>query len=213
MIRINLLPDTVRATSGAGSGVVWGLGYLVVTFLWSVGLGVIYYTYSDKLTEQMAANASLERQIEQARKQSEGLEAVRAKLDKSRQLETVVGELQKARMGPTRVLMELSKILSVARGPTVDEERLVELRKSNPLSGYNPGWDVRRLWLQSFEEDQRECAIQGYGKSNEDVAEFLRRLALSEVFDEVMLEKTSSVKTKGSGLEVIDFRLTCKVNY
>jgi len=111
------------------------------------------------------------------------------------------------------VLMELSKVLSAGRGPTVDADHLESMRRDNPLATFNPGWDIRRLWLISFAEENRNCRITGYGKTNEDVAEFLRRLALSEIFENVTLETTASSKDADSGLPVVQFRLSCEVKY
>jgi hypothetical protein len=55
--------------------------------------------------------------------------------------------------------------------------------------------------------------MTGQGKTNEDVAEFLRRLALSEVFETVTLTKTEATEDNASGLSFIGFELTCRVRY
>jgi Tfp pilus assembly protein PilN len=55
--------------------------------------------------------------------------------------------------------------------------------------------------------------MSGFGKSNEDVAEFLRRLTLSDVFQEVTLQSTSAAKDAASGLPTVSFEMTCKVVY
>ena len=109
--------------------------------------------------------------------------------------------------------MELSRVLSAGRGPTVNPDVLEQMRRENPLAGYNPGWDIRRLWLESFQERSGDCQMSGKGKTNEDVAEFLRRLSLSEVFDDVTLVSTDSGKDAASGLPIVGFSLTCKVRY
>jgi len=219
MIRINLLPQARKTTavraapSAAGASQAWPVVYFVAILLWLGMLGVVYFLALADLDEQEASNADLSRQIQTARGQGEGLETCRAELAKKHQLEQVVGELQRKRSGPTRVLMELSRILSVGGGPTIDAERLEALRRDNPLAGFNRGWDTRRLWLNSFVEDTHECTMHGFGKSNEDVAEFLRRLALSESFEDVTLTKTESEIDPATNLPLIQFELTCKVRY
>ncbi len=55
--------------------------------------------------------------------------------------------------------------------------------------------------------------MEGIGRTNEDVAEFLRRLALSELFDRVTLTRTSSERDTELNLELIKFELTCQVIY
>lgn len=221
MIRINLLPTAKKAGPGvraagpapSGSGQGWAITYLVVGFLWMIGLGGVYYVYSMKLDEQVAKNSALEERIDRMKRQSAGLDDCRARIEKSRELEEVVSQLHRARLGPTRVLMEMSKILSENGGPSIDPQRLELIRRENPLAGYNQGWDARRLWVTSFEEDARECTIKGIGKTNEDVAEFLRRLALSDIFENVTLTKTESVTESTTDLALIGFELSCRVRY
>jgi type IV pilus assembly protein PilN len=81
------------------------------------------------------------------------------------------------------------------------------------LAGFNESWDVRRLWLTRFEEVERECKMTGLGRSNEDVAEFLRRLTLSEIYESVTLQRTRAAKDSETGLQVVGFDITCKVRY
>jgi type IV pilus assembly protein PilN len=90
---------------------------------------------------------------------------------------------------------------------------LEQLRRESPLLAFNPGWDVRRLWLDSFVEIAHKCTIIGFGKTNEDVAEFLRRLNISKVFDHVTLQATSAAIDAKAGLPMVRFALTCEVKY
>src|SRR5690606_1960605 len=106
--------------------------------------------------------------------------------------EEVIQGLLAARQGPARVLLELSSILSPGRGPTVDAQKLEDAQQSNGGPGFSPGWDARRLWLTGFQEEQRKCQIRGAARNNEDIAEFLRRLSLSQLFDEVVLVRTGA---------------------
>jgi type IV pilus assembly protein PilN len=219
MIRINLLPQAKKAArapaaaAAPGSEQAWAVVYLVAMVLFSVGLAGIYVLYQGELEEQRTQNNNLDAQIQRLRERSAQLEETRAKLQASLELETLVAELDQIRQGPTRVLMELSKILSAGGGPTIDPQRLEELRRENPLAGYNRSWDPRRLWLTEFREENRDCRMTGQGKTNEDVAEFLRRLALSEVFETVTLTKTEATEDNASGLSFIGFELTCRVRY
>jgi type IV pilus assembly protein PilN len=215
MIRINLLPQAKKParapTPPSGSGAAWAVFYAVAVVVWCVGLGVVYFVYQGDLEEQQQKNRALKQRIETLEEKSEGLDKLKAKLARSKKLEKVVDRLNKKRKGPTRVLDELSAILSEGQGPSIDPEELKELRQDNPLAGYNRSWDVRRLWLTTFKEDDRNCRMRGKGKTNEDVAEFLRRLDLSEHFESVTLTRTQM--TKVNELEFIGFELTCKVKY
>jgi type IV pilus assembly protein PilN len=213
MIRINLLPEAKRGAASSGGGAqIWGVIYVLATFAWAVVLLLVYLNYQGRLEEQTLKNNELQSQIDRAKGQSENIGEIESALAKSRQLEEVVAALQSARQGPARMLMELSRILSEGGGPTVNPDVLDTMRRENPLAVYNPGWDIRRLWLTSFKESERKCEIDGVGKTNEDVAEFLRRLTISELFDKVTLKETGSAKDAGC-LPVVTFSLTCEVTY
>jgi type IV pilus assembly protein PilN len=213
MIRINLLPEAKRQAATGGSTQLWGVAYLLASFAWAVVLFLVYLNRSSVLEEQTAKNQELQAQIDRAKAQSENIGEVEGRLAKSKQLEDVVGSLQSARQGPARMLMELSKILSEGGGPTLSAADAESMRSDNAQLRYSPGWDIRRLWIDSFSETQRRCTISGFGKSNEDVAEFLRRLNVSELFDAVTLQSTSAITDTATGLPVVKFSLTCEVKY
>ncbi|MDH5674723.1 MAG: PilN domain-containing protein [Myxococcales bacterium] len=213
MIRINLLPEAKRQTTTGGGAQLWVVIYVLAAVGWSVALLLVYLNFSEQLEDQKTKNGELQVQIDRAKRGNENIKEIEEALEKSRKLEEVVTRLQSARQGPARMLVELSRLLSEGGGPTVDPERLQELRKENPLGLFNPGWDVRRLWLTSFQEDAGNCTMLGRGKTNEDVAEFLRRLNVSELFEEIMLESTAAARDEASGLSVVEFSMSCKVKY
>lgn len=210
MIRVNLLPGAkIRgAQSASASTQNWFLAYAVVAVIWLILLAVNYVGLSDRVAEKQKQNATIQADIQRIQKQTRELDAMRAKLTASQELQKTVSELNRARVGPTRVMVELSRILSPGGGPTIDPEKLEAMRRDNPLAGFNKDWDPKRLWMEHFVENERACTIEGKGKTNEDVAEFLRRLALSELFSEVTLRKTESVQEKRSGTSWIGFGLT-----
>lgn len=215
MIRINLLPGARKQASGGGGGGTqgWIIGYLVAAAIVIVVLVLVYLSKTRELNELVARNNTLRSEIEDLESQSANIEEVRGQLEQSRNLETVVNDLQRARYGPTAVLMELSRILSAGGGPTIDPQRLEEIRRQNPLAAFNPGWDPRRLWVKDFREEDRICTIRGSGRTNEDIAEFLRRLTLSERFENVELVRTEGAQDQSTGLVFIDFELTTGVIY
>jgi type IV pilus assembly protein PilN len=213
MIRINLLPEAKRVAVAGGSTQIWAIVYMLAVSAWAVVLTLVYLNFKSTLDEQVATNSAVEQQISEAKARSSNLGEVEAALAQSRQLDEVVGKLLSARQGPARVLMEISHLLSEGGGPTITPERLEALRRDNPLAGFSAGWDTRRLWIVSFTEDHRRCAIRGFGKTNEDVAEFLRRLALSELFAKVTLQSTAATVDGASKLPVVNFVLSCQVKY
>ena len=152
MIRINLLPQqsgkkaAVETSSGAGAGSnltpqAWGGIYAGVAAVTGVALGLTYFATNSTLVEKQKVNSDLTREIEVAMRASAELEQFRAKLQASKDLEATVNELQRARLDPTRVLLEVSHLVSEGGGPTIDPQRLESIRRENPLAGFNPGWD------------------------------------------------------------------------
>ena len=216
MIRINLLPGARKQAKGqpaAGGVQGWIIAYALTTALVMAVLAFVYLTKSRELNAALAVNAALSSQISDLETESANIDEVRAQLERSRQLEAVVSDLTRARYGPTAVLMEISRILSASGGPTVDPQRLEQIRSQNPLAVYNTSWDPHRLWLTEFEEEDRTCTIRGVGRTNEDVAEFLRRLSLSERFEAIELIKTEGTEDSATRLPVISFELTARVIY
>lgn len=216
MIRINLLPGARKQAMGqpsAGGVQGWLIAYALTAGLVMAALAFVYVAKRGEVKAQLNVNRELSEQISQLETQSGDIEQVRAQLERSRQLEAVVSELTRARYGPTAVLMELSRILSAGGGPTVDPQRLEQIRSQNPLAVYNTSWDPHRLWLTDFEENERACRIRGVGRTNEDVAEFLRRLSLSERFERIELVKTEGTEDSATRLPVIGFELTARVIY
>jgi type IV pilus assembly protein PilN len=214
MIRINLLPQAKRQAGGSVGLAVWGYAYLISAVVWCIALAFVYFSLNSDLDQALAQNTEIERQIAKIKQESGDLENFQKQLDKSKQLEDVVKGLLAARSGPARLLLELSSILSPGRGPTVDPKKLEELRKVNPDANFTPGWDTTRLWIDGFEEQNGKCVITGTARNNEDIAEFLRRLTLSEVFENVVLVRTGAPKGNvPKDISLVAFELTCAVRY
>ena len=223
MIRINLLPTDKRKRArrvapsplpgGDLSMGTWGIIYGSAIAIWLVVLGILYFAQSGEMEEIAQENKTLEVRRDELKVKTKGLTEVEGRLEKSKRLEKVVQELERARRGPTRAVMELSRVLSSPGGPTINPAELERMRQENPLAGFNESWDVRRLWISRFEEIERDCKLTGMGRSNEDVAEFLRRLTLSEIYEDVTLQRTRAASDPDTGLQMVGFDITCKVKY
>ncbi len=223
MIRINLLPTDKkkRARRAAPSPLptgdlslrTWGIVYAAAIAAWLLVLGILYFAQSGEMETIAQENKTLEARRDELKSKTKGLADVEGRLEKSQRLEKVVQDLERARRGPTRAIMELSRVLSSPGGPTINPAELERMREENPLAGFNESWDVRRLWISRFEEVERDCKITGMGRSNEDVAEFLRRLTLSEIYEGVTLQRTRAASDSATGLQMVGFDITCKVRY
>jgi type IV pilus assembly protein PilN len=206
MIRINLLAQKKRAEGAEGSQ-LWLVVVMVVVLAEVAALFVLHSFKAQELSDQQRKNAELTTQIEQAQKNVANHDQVKAELALLRARETAIQKLQSGRSGPTAILMELARILTPGRGPSVDPDRLAQLRRDNPLSVFNPNWDARRLWITSYVEAQRKLKIDGTARDGEDVSELARRLNLSSYFYDVKLLPALRKA------DFVEFSIEAKVRY
>jgi type IV pilus assembly protein PilN len=206
MIKINLLAQKKRAERSDVSQ-VWLAVVMVVVLAEVAALFVLHSFKAEELTQQERKNAELTSQIEQAKKNVANHEQVKADLALLRAREEAIQQLQSGRSGPTAILMELARILTPGRGPSVDPDRLAQLRRDNPLSVFNPNWDSRRLWLTGYVEAQRKLKIDGKARDGEDVSELARRLNLSSYFYDVNLLPATREN------DFVKFSIETKVRY
>jgi type IV pilus assembly protein PilN len=206
MIRINLLAQKKRVERSDASQ-VWLAAVMVVVLAEVAALFLLHSFKAEELTEQQRKNAELSSQIEQAKKNVASHDQVKADLALLRAREAAIQKLQSGRSGPTAILMELARILTPGRGPSVDPDRLAQLRRDNPLSVFNPNWDARRLWITGYIEAQRKLKIDGKARDGEDVSELARRLNLSSYFYDVKLLPASREN------DFVKFSIETKVRY
>lgn len=207
MIRINLLASKKRAEKSSEGSQVWLAVVMVVVLAEVAALFVFHSVKAEELSDQVRKNAELTSQIDQAKRNVANHDKVKAELATLRAREEAIQKLQSARTGPTAILMELARILTPGRGPSVDPDRLAQLRRDNPLSVFNPNWDSRRLWITGFVESQRRLKIDGNARDGEDVSELARRLNLSSFFYDVKLLPATRDK------DFVKFSIEAKVRY
>jgi len=212
VIRINLMAQKRRAERAEGSQ-LW-LAVVMAVMLAVVAMLFVFHGFkNEELNEQRLKNAALTSQIEQSKSTVANHEDVRQKLSQLRAREEAIGKLQTARTGPTAILLELARLLTQGRGPSVDPDRLSQLRRDNPLAVFNPSWDSRRLWLVKFVEQSRRLRIEGFAQDGEDVSELARRMNLSSYFADVRLLPAVRQVDSTTHMEVVSFALEAKVNY
>lgn len=225
MIRINLLPQKKQLRrrgeagspdaggGGDGESQIWLAFVLGAVLLEVIVLLFVYKTKQDQLTQVQKHNTELTGNIENIKRDLTQHQSIKDQLKELRDRETAIQKLQSARTGPTATMLELSHILTPGRGPTVDGDRLQQLKRDNPSSVPNPGWDPRRLWLASFNERDRAVRLSGFARDGEDVSEFLRRLTLSDYFYEVRLLPATKGVDAATKLELVRFEMSAKVRY
>jgi type IV pilus assembly protein PilN len=215
MIRVNLLPQKREAArrSTPEGGQTWMLAIIGAVLLEIVGLIFFHKSKQDDLQKIAQNNQKIDANIQEIKSQISNHDAITAQLKDLRDREEAIQKLQSARTGPTSALLEVAKVLTPGRGPTVDRDRLEQLKRDNPGSVPNPNWDPRRLSLTGYQESDRKVKIVGQARDGEDVSEFLRRLTLSDYFYEVSLMPASKSIDAVTKLELIKFEFSAKVRY
>ncbi len=223
MIRINLMPQKrpMRRRGEAGGGEAsseggsqaWLAFVLGAVLLEVIVLLFVYKTKQDQLTQVQKHNQELSANIEAIKREISNHAEIKANLKELRDREEAIQKLQSARTGPTATMLELSRIMTPGRGPTVDRDKLEQLKRDNPSAVPNANWDPRRLWMLTYKEQDRTVRIGGLARDGEDVSEFLRRLALSDYFYDVKLLPATKSVDPVSKLELVKWEMSAKVRY
>ena len=223
MIRINLMPQKrpMRRrgeagspdAGGGGESQAWLAFVLGAVLLEVIVLLFVYKTKQDQLTQVQKHNQELTANIENIKREISNHNEIKSSLKELRDREEAIQKLQSARTGPTATMLELSRIMTPGRGPTVDRDKLEQLKRDNPSAVPNPNWDPRRLWLASYKEADRTVKLGGLARDGEDVSEFLRRLALSDYFYDVKLLPATKQIDPLTKLELVRYEMSAKVRY
>jgi type IV pilus assembly protein PilN len=211
MIRINLLP--VKATKRREQGVRQLIVGVVSVSVALVTIIVFHGTQVSQVNQMRADNQQTSRAIAALKAEIGDYDVVKAQRDELIRQRDAIKRLQSNRSGPVWLMRELSDILTKGKGPTFNKERYEEQLRKDPNAGFNPNWEPKRVWLLSYEEHQHSVKIHGAAKSDEDVAEFLKRLKLSAFFDQVYWQQTQPQVDTRYNVNYVTFDVTCRVNY
>ncbi len=212
MIRINLLPVKKARKREAGQRQLLYMAGGVV----AVGIAIffVHMTATNELEQIQRDNRSLQADIERLKAELGDYDKIKAQREELLRQRKTIQSLQAGRTGPVYLMREVSEILTPNKGPTFDRVTYEERLRRDPNIGFNSSWDTRRVWLDSFEETAQRVKIRGAAKSNEDVAEFLKRLQLSVFFNEVVPEATNQVAAAGPiAVKHVSFSLSATVAY
>jgi len=215
-VRVNLLAQRKDAKKGAATGEgsqTWLLAVVGAILLELLVLFFIHKSKTDRLTDLQGVNNGIQADIDKIKRDTADHKTIKDQLQELRDREEAVNKLQTARTGPTSSLLELSKIMTPGRGPTVDRDKIEQLKHDNPSAVPNPNWDPRRLWITKYSEVDRNVKIEGLARDGEDVAELLRRLSLSEYFYDIKPLPATEVADKDTKINLKQFVISAKVKY
>jgi type IV pilus assembly protein PilN len=178
-----------------------------------IGCIVLYSLKKEELSDMLTENRKVEGKIKISKDKVKDHAEIKKKLQVLRDREKAIAKLQSARTGPTAMLLEIARLMTRGRGPSIDPDELQKIRDENPLAMHNVNWDSRRLWLTSFVEDSRTVRLAGLARDGEDVSELARRMNLSSYFYDVRLLPGKRKAARAGGEEWVDFKLEARVKY
>lgn len=213
MIRINLLAVKRAKKRDAGERALIFMGMAVLAAV--AGMAFLYVDAQGELDGIKRANNGVRSDIERMKAELGDYDKIKAQRQDLLKQQKTIQALQAGRTGPLYLMRELSEILTPNKGPTFDRASYEERLRRDPNIGFNASWDTRRVWLESFEEALGKVRMKGAAKSNEDVAEFLKRLQVSIFFTDVTPESTAQVAESPTSQSVkhVTFNLNAKVVY
>ena len=216
-VHINLLTQkktaAAQTTSTGLQGQGWLAGVLGVVVLEVLAMFFVYNARSKELDKRKRANQEVSTAIDSIKSSVAKHGEIKVRLQELKDRETAIEKLQSARTGPTLAMLELSKIMSVGRGPTVDPVRLETIKRDNPTAAPSVSWDPHRVWLTQYTEADRAVKITGHARDGEDVSELTRRLDLSSMFSDVTLLPAAKSIDATTKLEVLGFQISAKARY
>lgn len=211
MIRINLLPVKAAKKREAGQRqllvVVVGLLALVLA------LFVFHSVEAGSLDDIRRETGSLQAEIDRLKAEVGDIDQLRAQHNELMAQDRVIAQLRTGQTGPLWVMRELSQILSNGGQPSIDAQAYEEIVRRDPNAAYNPTWDPRRLVITGYVETQGSVKIEAEATDNADVAELLKRLALSKYFQGVTLIRSETVSATAGAFKHVKFGVNCRVVY
>jgi type IV pilus assembly protein PilN len=184
MIRINLLP--IREAERQKSG----RQFLLLMLILLLGEGgfffIVHGDTEQDLKQVRERNSQLSRRLKNLKKRTQAVTKLKAQQKELERQKSVLNGLVDGQSGPVKMLNELSMILTPIDDP--------KARLRVQARGWNPDWDPKRIWIDHFKEEKRRVKIRGMARSNEDVAEFLKRLNTSRHFVNVEINVSSAME-------------------
>lgn len=187
MIRINLLPVREARRRESGKQQLLLFAILIVA-----EIGGFFYWSSikeEQLSRIRTQNQGLQAKVRELQNQTKAVAKIKAEKAELEKQKAVLDSLVEGQTGPVKMLDELSLMLTAVEDPA--------LKLAQKKRGWNPDWDPRRLWIDTFVENNRGVRLTGHARSNDDLAEFLHRLNTAKHFTNVRLNFSEAAEHDG----------------
>jgi type IV pilus assembly protein PilN len=160
-------------------------GQIIVVILCVVVVSLLcvgtYLHINMKIDAERTEVARMENEINSLKKQIGEVGRFKKLQEELKGKLEILDKLKNDRSGPARYLDELNKIIP------------------------------EKLWLTEFTEKNGTVSVKGVALSEKNVAEFMRNLTTSAMFDKVDLVQTAQKENQGVKLQ--DFQLTFVISY
>jgi len=218
MLKINLSPTappraSSESTQAAGDLRTFMVGMSIMLVLLAAAIMIFHSSQTKVLDSLIAANSQRELAVRQIQQRVADHPRVRAELQEIRSRRDAIERLEANRTGPAAMLIEVSQLLSPGGRPTNDPAEFERIQRDDPTRLMHVNWDPHQVWLTTFSESERNVTIEGFGRSADDVAEFMRRLMLSAYFENVTLERSEGSLDNETHLTFQRFKITARVRY
>lgn len=211
MIKINLLQEKkVKRVAKGERTLLTGIGVIA-----AAAAGVYFMLHVPLVAEiddLKKENAERQRRIQQLTQETREFDTVQAQLNAARDQQEAIKPLNNARAVPSWMLWELSNILTRDHKPTMSPE-MAERIKNDANRQFTPGWDPKRIWINTLDEKGGTLTIVGGAQSTTDVTQFALRMQASVFFTNVMPVSVAAAIEPGSKLSFYNFVLTGRVLY
>ncbi|HEY0715286.1 MAG TPA: PilN domain-containing protein [Polyangia bacterium] len=214
MIRINLSPQRRGRKIDASHRQLLAMGGGLLAAL--VGIVVVHLQATGTLDDLNNENRRIKDEVAALKAELGDYDKVKAQRENLLRQRKSIEALEAGRTGPVYLLRELSEILTPGKGPTFDRIAYEEALRRDPNVGFNASWDTHRVWLESYEENNKRVRIRAAGKSHDDAAEFMKRLGSSVFFNDVRFENSTQTAQTAHGagsVRHVTFNLTAEVIY
>lgn len=203
MIRVNLLPIKKARRRSEGRTQLFVFVGLVV--LECVLLAVMFMELSSQVDDLKAEVAVSQREVKAAEKELQSTKVLEAKQAEQQKQVDILKELEQKRTGPVRLLDELQAVLSPPRN---EAERHARARMN-----WNVEWDTRRLWVETWSEEDGVFQMTGWALNADDVAEYLERLTSARYFDGITLNYVKAISATKDSVDLVEFSITGTLSY
>ncbi len=181
MIKINLLPTKKTRKRGSTQQ------QLIIFAGVLAAVGIMLYSVYSSEADKVSVLEQQKAQVSEEMKRLEGIigdiNTIQAKKDELKKKLDIIEMLKKQKIGPVRILDEISTIIP------------------------------KRVWLTNISQMQNMMHFSGKSTDHKEVAIFMKNLESSPFFNKVELIVINQVAEKeATGALVMQFEITCEFN-